>query len=100
MSLRDVLKLRRLTFREAAAVVAKVADAVDYAHRMGLVHRDLKPANIMMEYEMPGKECGEAVEGKSSCLGRPLVMDFGLALRDEAEITMTLDGHIVGTPAY
>jgi WD40 repeat protein len=33
-------------------------------------------------------------------VGRPLVMDFGLALRQEAEITLTLDGHIVGTPAY
>src|SRR5262249_42430427 len=33
-------------------------------------------------------------------LGRPLLMDFGLALRDQAEITMTVDGQIIGTPAY
>ena len=33
-------------------------------------------------------------------LGKPLLMDFGLALRDEAEATMTLDGQILGTPAY
>src|SRR5262249_32153971 len=31
---------------------------------------------------------------------RPLLMDFGLALRQEAEVTLTLDGYIIGTPAY
>jgi serine/threonine protein kinase len=91
--LRDLLEVRQLTFCETARLMADVAEAVDYAHAMGVVHRDLKPANIMIE-RMPLKEdgLGEA--------GRPLVMDFGLALRDEAEVTMTLDGHIVGTPAY
>src|SRR5262249_55123977 len=33
-------------------------------------------------------------------LGRPLVTDFGLALRQEAEVTLTQEGHILGTPAY
>src|SRR5207302_1523644 len=36
----------------------------------------------------------------SSEVGKPLIMDFGLALRDKAEITMTLDGQVIGTPAY
>src|SRR5262249_17482315 len=39
-------------------------------------------------------------EGSMGCVGRPLLMDFGLALRDGAEITLTLDGHVIGTPAY
>jgi serine/threonine protein kinase len=89
--LKDLLEVRGLTFREAAQLIAEVAAAVDYAHGMGLVHRDLKPANIMIEYgpkEQPGQ------------IGKPLVMDFGLALRDEAEITMTQDGQVIGTPAY
>src|SRR5205823_1417446 len=81
--------VHRLAFAEAAELVALLAEALDYAHQMGLVHRDIKPANVMLER-------GPAQEG----LGRPLLMDFGLALRDEAEVTLTLDGHVVGTPAY
>jgi WD40 repeat protein len=88
--LRALLEVRRPTFREAAALVADVAEAVDFAHQKGLVHRDLKPANIMIE----------ADRGAPGGLGRPLVMDFGLALRGEAEVTLTLDGQVLGTPAY
>jgi serine/threonine protein kinase len=96
-SLRDLLAERRLTFREAAALVADVAEALDYAHGLGLVHRDIKPANIMIEQDPAGS--GSA-GGKSDGVGRPLVMDFGLALRPEDELTLTLDGHVLGTPAY
>jgi tRNA A-37 threonylcarbamoyl transferase component Bud32 len=96
VTLKDFLEVRRLTFREAAALVAEVAEALDYAHGRGLVHRDIKPANIMLEY-------GPAAAGpaeRSQGAGRPLLMDFGLALRGEAEVTLTLDGHVLGTPAY
>src|SRR5262249_24808530 len=91
--LKDLLEVRPLAFREVATLVAEVADALDYAHEMGLVHRDIKPGNVMMDF-------GRTGPGAKGELGRPLVMDFGLALRDEAEITMTLDGHVIGTPAY
>jgi WD40 repeat protein/tRNA A-37 threonylcarbamoyl transferase component Bud32 len=104
VSLKDLLEMRRPTFHEAASLAADVADAVDYAHGMGLVHRDLKPANILMDSSQP-KTGGDAEETNGAGVGRarlgkPLVTDFGLALRGEVEVTITLDGHVIGTPAY
>ncbi|MCI0463116.1 MAG: serine/threonine protein kinase [Gemmataceae bacterium] len=113
--LKDLVQTRRLAFREAALLVAEVAEALDYAHDMGLVHRDIKPGNIMLDYSRrvggvhplraPPPQGADAprapLPGETALdLGKPLVMDFGLALRQEAEITMTQEGHIVGTPAY
>src|SRR5262245_45455458 len=88
VTLKDLLEVRRLTFRESAQLVADLAEALEYAHSLGVIHRDIKPANIMLEAGGRGE------------LGRPLLMDFGLALREEAEVTLTLDGHVLGTPAY
>jgi tRNA A-37 threonylcarbamoyl transferase component Bud32 len=99
--LKELLEARQLTFAESAALVAEVAETVHYAHRMGVVHRDLKPANIMVAYEVPKEVPIDAVGGGQGLgVGRPLVMDFGLALRQEADVTLTEDGHVVGTPAY
>ncbi|HEV3236221.1 MAG TPA: serine/threonine-protein kinase, partial [Gemmataceae bacterium] len=105
--LKDLLQTRRLTFREAASLIADVSEALHYAHTMGLVHRDIKPANIIIEDSR--STCAEHGEppgvrprrtNAPDSLGKPLIMDFGLALRDQAEITMTVDGQIVGTPAF
>jgi tRNA A-37 threonylcarbamoyl transferase component Bud32 len=109
VTLKDYLEVRWLTFREAAALVADLAEALDYAHASGLVHRDVKPGNIMLEYgtvAAPGSPSGEqgvspGERGVSTPrLGKPVLMDFGLARRGEAEVTLTLDGHVLGTPAY
>lgn len=67
----------------SAEIVAAVADALDYAHRHGVIHRDIKPSNIMLDAE-----------------GQPHLMDFGLAKREGDEQPMTLDGQVLGTPAY
>jgi WD40 repeat protein len=91
--LKELLEAKQLTFREAASLLAEVAEAVHYAHQMGVIHRDLKPANVMIAYEAPA-------EGQGLGVGRPLVMDFGLALRQDADVTLTTEGAVVGTPAY
>src|SRR5262249_33530908 len=83
VTLTDLFSARRPDFREAAALIAAVADALQYAHDCGVVHRDIKPSNIMIGDD-----------------GKPWVMDFGLAKRDVGEITMTVEGQVLGTPAY
>ncbi len=72
-----------LKSREAVELCLILADALQYAHERKVVHRDLKPGNVMMDSE-----------------GKPHLIDFGLAKREASEVTMTVDGHIVGTPAY
>jgi len=69
--------------REAAALLAKVADAVQAAHAGGVLHRDLKPSNILID-----------------AAGEPLVSDFGLAKRLQDSDSVTHTGAILGTPCY
>jgi WD40 repeat protein/tRNA A-37 threonylcarbamoyl transferase component Bud32 len=83
VTLTDLLSARRPSFQEAAELIVAVADALQYAHEQGVVHRDIKPSNIMIGAD-----------------GKPCVMDFGLAKRDAGEITMTVEGQVLGTPAY
>lgn len=82
-SLKQTLDGQPLSTQEAARIALEIAEALHAAHTAGVVHRDLKPANILLDGE-----------------GRPHVTDFGLAKRDLADLTVTFEGHIVGTPAY
>jgi WD40 repeat protein len=83
VTLADRLSAGRLTMRESAEIVAAVSEALEEAHRRGVVHRDVKPSNIMLRAG-----------------GAPALMDFGLARREAGEVTVTLDGQVIGTPAY
>jgi serine/threonine-protein kinase len=69
---------------EAVRITTEVADALDYAHRNGVIHRDIKPENILLHD------------------GRPMVMDFGIALAVSAAAggRMTETGLSLGTPHY
>ncbi|MCA9212289.1 MAG: protein kinase [Planctomycetales bacterium] len=82
-TLADWTTQNRISFQAAAKLCATIAQALHHAHEAGVIHRDLKPQNIMMDAD-----------------GEPHLMDFGLARRDAGEVTMTLDGHVLGTPVY
>src|SRR5205085_7118525 len=64
-------------------LMAKVAEALHYAHVQGIIHRDVKPSNILIDAQ-----------------NQPHLMDFGLAKRETGEMTMTSEGRVMGTPAY
>ena len=81
--LNDWLSGQQPTVRQAAEICATIADALQHAHERGVVHRDLKPGNIL-------------IDGN----GQPHLMDFGLARRDAGEVTVTMEGQVLGTPAY
>ena len=66
--LNDRIKKGKITPRDAASWIAKIADAVHYAHEQGIVHRDIKPHNVMLDKK-----------------DEPQLMDFGLAKRVDEE---------------
>jgi len=78
----------RISAEETAAVMFQLCDAMDVAHRSGVVHRDLKPGNIFVVRERDGRE-------------RVKVVDFGtaqIAHSDEGKLSAV--GAILGTPGY
>ncbi|HXG10421.1 MAG TPA: serine/threonine-protein kinase [Gemmataceae bacterium] len=97
LTLADVLSSRRPTPREAAQLIADLADALQYAHEHGVIHRDIKPSNIMLEVATPPTAAGAT---PAFLLGTPRLMDFGLAKREAGETTVTMEGQVLGTPAY
>ena len=84
-TLRDLLdREQQLHLDEAVKITTDLAEALDHAHRQGVVHRDIKPANVLLRD------------------GRPLIADFGIALAVGAAggTRLTETGLSVGTPYY
>jgi len=75
---------QQLPVEEAVRITTDLAEALDYAHRHGVVHRDIKPANVLLHE------------------GRPLIADFGIALAvgSAGAARLTETGLSVGTPYY
>ena len=71
---------KKLSFQKVALLMARVADALHYAHKQGLVHRDIKPGNIFVQRD-----------------GKPKVLDFGVAL---AALHPNNSAQLIGTPNY
>lgn len=72
----------RLALAEVERITGALANALDYAHRQGVVHRDFKPSNIVI-----------------TANGRPVLTDFGIARMVDAT-AITESGATLGTPAY
>ena len=87
MCIRDSARTGPLPVSEVVHLAEEVADALDHAHRQGVIHRDIKPANILLEDE------------------HAIVADFGIA-RAVSKATeheghaLTITGLVLGTPLY
>ncbi len=82
-SLADYLREGPLGMRDAVLLCRTVALALEHAHSNEVIHRDLKPGNVLVDQDL-----------------QPHLTDFGLAKQVSDEVTVTLDGQVVGTIAY
>ncbi len=73
---------QHLTLEQVVDIIAKLADALEYAHQQGMVHRDIKPSNVLVP-----------------SVSNPVLGDFGIA-RLVGQSGLTSSGAMIGTPAY
>ena len=80
----DIVRIIALSLERIIEIGIQAAETLDYSHQKGVVHRDIKPSNIILQ---PDKNIK--------------ITDFGIAhLEDSSETLQTLEGEIMGTPAY
>ena len=85
-SLKDFMKSfrdSRLKPEIALDILKQMANALDYAHKQGVIHRDIKPANILLRND-----------------GTPVLVDFGIAKLIDSDSKLTQTGTSIGTPHY
>ena len=72
-----------MTPKEALEILATIGEALEVAHKKGVIHRDVKPGNILFRRD-----------------GTPVMADYGIAKDFERETDVTVDGTVIGTPDY
>ncbi len=82
-SLSQLVGRQPLPANKAARYVELIAEAIHYAHERGILHRDLKPSNVLIDSN-----------------DQPRITDFGLARRLDGESSLTLSGHVLGSPNF
>ena len=73
----------KYTPQEAASLLVQIAEGLILVHQKGIIYRDIKPDNILFGHD-----------------NKPRLADFGLARLDDASLSLTTKGDILGTPAY
>ena len=92
-TLRDAMRTKLLAPAAALAVVRQVCDALEYAHRQGVVHRDIKPENILLQLDPADAPDPQPARAK--------ITDFGLAkVTDPNGLSLTGTFQAMGTPHY
>lgn len=81
-------------FRLIAKLVIDLAEALEHAHRRGVIHRDMKPSNIMLQ------KASDTEEIDSQQPRSVMITDFGLASLGFDSLELTKDGTVLGTPNY
>lgn len=72
-----------LSVEQSLDIIEKIGNCLAFVHGQGIVHRDLKPQNILLHKD-----------------GEPILTDFGIAKEVQADLTMTMDGTVMGSPHY
>ncbi len=86
-------------YRHVAALFAEVADALDCAHRQGVIHRDVKPHNLLLGTSDSEVRLTDTDPGQAASAPHLHLTDFGLARLTDAP-HLTVSGEVLGTPAY
>ncbi|HYF48219.1 MAG TPA: serine/threonine-protein kinase [Planctomycetota bacterium] len=82
-ALSTLVAQKQVTASDALSIAEQLADALESAHKAGVIHRDVKPSNILIDRD-----------------GMPHITDFGLAKQIDLDTKYTVSGTTLGTPAY